>query len=286
MNEKFKKIDNIGLIIRPYSNLLTVVKRLEKVINDRGLSLYIEKEGAKFLGLKDGVPFNELIKKSDILVSLGGDGTLLSACRRVYGLNIPILGIHAGELGFLTDIKENEIKECIDSLVANDFKIDERIMLQVTLHKDGREKSTVAFNDVVFSRAAVSQMAKIEAFVNGKSFNTYHGDGVIVSTPTGSTAYNLSAGGPILYPMAKALILTPICPHSLTQRPLVLTSEFEIKLKSQDETILVVDGQDKYEMSNFDFVEIKVAKEYAKLIHASKRDYFDILKEKLRWGNA
>jgi len=128
-------------------------------------------------------------------------------------------------------------------------------------------------------------MTTIKAYVDGELFNSYYGDGLIVSTPTGSTAYNLSAGGPVVYPLTEALILTPICPHSLTQRPLVLPVDFEVSFESSDDTVIVVDGQDIYNMSDVDFVSVKMAEKGAKLIHSLKRNYFDVLKNKLHWGN-
>jgi len=157
--------------------------------------------------------------------------------------------------------------------------------LEVSLHMGTHIETRVAFNDIVFSRSKISHMSTIKAYVDGTLFNSYYGDGLIVSTPTGSTAYNLSAGGPVVYPLTEALILTPICPHSLTQRSLVLPVDFEITFESSDDTVVVLDGQETYKMNDVECLSVKIAKRGAKLIHSVDRNYFDVLKNKLHWGN-
>jgi NAD+ kinase len=258
---------------------------MENALKKHNISLHVEEKGASFLGKSEGVSFENLAQKCDILISLGGDGTLLSVCRRAYEYEIPVLGIHAGELGFLTDTKLDEMESFLDALARGEYRIDNRMMLEVTLQGSTTSTKTVAFNDMVFSRASISSMAKIDAYIDDTLFNAYYGDGVIVCTPTGSTAYNISAGGPIVYPLTEALILTPICPHSLTQRPLVLPADFTLTLQSKDDTVLVVDGQDTYNMNEWKEVQVRIAPKMARLIHNLERDYFDILREKLRWGD-
>lgn len=280
-----KSIKNIGVIIRPQSDLSEPLKRMENALKKHNISLHVEEKGASFLGKSEGVSFENLAQKCDILISLGGDGTLLSVCRRAYEYEIPVLGIHAGELGFLTDTKLDEMESFLDALARGEYRIDNRMMLEVTLQGSTTSTKTVAFNDMVFSRASISSMAKIDAYIDDTLFNAYYGDGVIVCTPTGSTAYNISAGGPIVYPLTEALILTPICPHSLTQRPLVLPADFTLTLQSKDDTVLVVDGQDTYNMNEWKEVQVRIAPKMARLIHNLERDYFDILREKLRWGD-
>jgi len=278
-------IDNIGVIVRPKSELSSSVTRLENALKTHGISLHVENEGAKYLGRSGGETFDDLAKNCDMLVSLGGDGTLLSVCRRAYEYEIPVLGIHAGQLGFLTDTKLDEMEDFVDALAQGKYRIDGRMMLEVMLQSQGLNVKTVAFNDMVFSRASISSMAKIDAYIDDSLFNAYYGDGVIVCTPTGSTAYNISAGGPIVYPLTEALILTPICPHSLTQRPLVLPGDFTLKLQSMDDTVLVVDGQDTYNMNEWESVQVRIAPKMARLVHNLERNYFDILREKLHWGD-
>jgi NAD+ kinase len=176
-----------------------------------------------------------------------------------------------------------QLPSFIKDLKNNIYKIDNRMMVEgsVNLNK------FVAFNDIVISRKSISSMIKISAKIDGKHFNSYDGDGVIVSTPTGSTAYNLSVGGPIVYPLTEAFIVTPVAPHSLTQRPLVMPADFEIEFKIIDNqgAVVIVDGQDIYEVEQNQSIKIKIASKKAKMIHRVQRNYFEVLNEKLRWGN-
>jgi NAD+ kinase len=280
-----KIVKKVGVILRPNSDLSKSLLRLKNALESHGITLFIEEHGAKYLGQEGGLSFEKLVQECDMLVSMGGDGTLLSVCRRAYEHENPILGIHAGQLGFLTDTKLDEIESFVNALASGEYRIDNRMMLEVLLQGKTSTVKTVAFNDVVFSRASISSMAKIDAYIDNSLFNAYYGDGVIVCTPTGSTAYNISAGGPIVYPLTEALILTPICPHSLTQRPLVLPADFTLTLQSKDETVLVVDGQDTYNMSDWESVQVRIAPKMARLVHNINRNYFDILREKLHWGD-
>jgi NAD+ kinase len=287
-DEKLDKIEFVGLISKPHdSSLKPYYETLKKCLKKHNVELLVDSLSATLFGV-EGVSFEQMCQKSDFLVSLGGDGTLLSLCRRSFAYKKPILGIYAGNLGFLTDIKSSEIEAFVEKIFTKEYRIDTRMLLEVTLHKKSFdiEEKLVAFNDVVFSRAKIAGMTTIRAYIENELFNSYHGDGLIVSTPTGSTAYNISAGGPIVYPLTEALILTPVCPHSLTQRPLVLPVNFEVEFKSEDkDTLIVVDGQDTYEMGDFESIRIKIADSGAKLIHRLDRDYFEVLKDKLHWGN-
>lgn len=285
-NEKISSIKVVGLVSKPDDSSLKIYyEDIKKSLQKHGVKLLVEESCAKIFDLK-GTPFKQMCKESDFLISLGGDGTLISLCRRSFLYKKPILGIYAGNLGFLTDIKSSEIETFIDKIFQQEYRIDTRMLLEVTLHKKSSQEKLVAFNDIVFSRAKISGMTTINAYINDELFNSYYGDGLIVSTPTGSTAYNISAGGPIVYPLTEALILTPVCPHSLTQRPLVLPVNFEVEFKSADkDTLIVVDGQDTYEMGDFESISIKIADRGAKLIHRLDRDYFEVLKDKLHWGN-
>ncbi len=292
-DEKIQSIKCAGLIIRPDSkHLIDEYQKLQQALDKHGVKLLISKKSAKELELKGGVEDDELYKRSDLLISLGGDGTLLSLCRSSFYYQKPILGIHAGKLGFLTDIKTDEIEEFIDKIFNDEYRVDPRMVFEVEFLSKDKSKKVIAVNDVVLSRPSIEGMVNIKAFMSSieadmdnKLLNTYRGDGLIVSTPTGSTAYNLSAGGPIVFPLTEALILTPICPHSLTERPVVLPAEFEVAFMSEDETIIVVDGQDKYNLKFFDKIIIKIAKQRLKMIHRVERNYFDVLKEKLHWGS-
>ena len=284
-NAKLSTINTVGLIGKPDdTSLRPYFEEIQKALSQHKVKLLVEENSAKLLGC-EGFNFEYVCKESDFLISLGGDGTLISLCRKSFAYAKPVLGIHAGKLGFLTEIQTDEISSFIEAIFAGNYRIDTRMMLEVSLHVKGDVKKIVAFNDIVFSRSKISHMTTIKAYVEGTLLNSYYGDGLIVSTPTGSTAYNLSAGGPVVYPLTEALILTPICPHSLTQRSLVLPVDFEISFESSDDTVVVIDGQDTYAMSAVDFVSVKIADKGAQLIHSLDRNYFAVLKNKLHWGN-
>ncbi|MCH9812698.1 MAG: NAD(+)/NADH kinase [Epsilonproteobacteria bacterium] len=290
--EKPRHIHTIGLVIRPRStHLYPHYQRLKDALEQYGATLLVEEDSAKLLGIK-GIPIEEMFEKSDILISIGGDGTLLSLSRKSYHHHKPLLGINAGNLGFLTDINLDELEEFIDKIFKNDYRIDYRMVLEVKLLSPVGDKKLIAFNDIVLSRPTIEGMIKLDAYASSKRavmpkhhLNTYYGDGLIISTPTGSTAYNLSAGGPIIFPLTEALILTPICPHSLTERPIVLPADFEVEFSSEDETIIVVDGQDTYNLKFFSAIQISIAQRGIKMIHRSDRNYFKVLKQKLHWGS-
>ena len=289
----FPTIRTVGLTLRPNStNLAPHVKTLQKALSKHGAEILLDRRGAKTLNVSGGLDKKTFFEKSDILISLGGDGTLLSLARRSYKYNKPILGINAGNLGFLTDVALDEIDSFIDKIFKNEYRIDHRIILEIELTSETGNKNIIAFNDVVLSRPSMEGMVNIDAYVTTKHsgicqkhLNTYRGDGLIIATPTGSTAYSLSAGGPIVFPLTEAIILTPICPHSLTERPVVLPVDFEVEFKSEDAVTIVIDGQDTYYLNLFDSVKIKIAKKAVRMIHRLERNYFDVLKQKLNWGS-
>ena len=281
--ELLKEIKTAGIILRPSSpELKETYNKIKTLFEEESIEILLEENSAKMIGL-EGYSLDELCQKVDFLISVGGDGTLLSVVRKSFKFDKPVLGINLGTLGFLTDISMDQLPNFIKDLKQNIYKIDNRMMVEgsVNLNK------FVAFNDIVISRKSISSMIKISAKIDGKHFNSYDGDGVIVSTPTGSTAYNLSVGGPIVYPLTEAFIVTPVAPHSLTQRPLVMPADFEIEFKIIDNqgAVVIVDGQDIYEVEQNQSIKIKIASKKAKMIHRVQRNYFEVLNEKLRWGN-
>lgn len=283
--EKPKNIKKVGVILRPSSpEIKEQFLQVKKSFEAKGIEVVLDNNSAQMLGLL-GQSFEMVCENSDVLVTLGGDGTLISAVRRSHDYNIPVFGIHAGKLGFLADIDMAELDEFIDKLVVGDYRIDKRAVLRAELiTKEGSIK-LVAFNDIVMTRPSISKMIHLDTFVDNKPFNTYYGDGVIVSTPTGSTAYNLSSGGPVLFPLTQVFALTPISPHSLTQRPVVLPGHFTIEMKTSDASALVVvDGQDMYDFGSGDVIRIRLSSKSAQLIHRNEFNYFEVLKEKLSWG--
>ena len=282
---KKNSIKKVGVILRPSTpELKSSFFELKKIFKSHDIEVYIDSISGGMIDVM-GMEFDLLCKQCDILVTLGGDGTLISAVRRSFEHDIPIFGIYAGNLGFLADVSMDELDKFVTNLASGDYRIDERSVLEATMVKNGQEIKIHAFNDIVFTRPSISNMIHIETLVDNKAFNTYYGDGVIVSTPTGSTAYNLSAGGPVLFPLTKVFTLTPICPHSLTQRPVVLPGEFSIEMKTPDsKALIIVDGQDMHELEDGDSIHIKLSENYARLIHREEFNYFDVLKEKLNWG--
>ncbi len=287
INEKIKKIKRVGLVVRPNTrDLHRYYKQIKDRLDSYKVELILESNSAKLLK-KEGIEFDKMCQISDIIISLGGDGTLISLSRRSFKYHKPILGINIGKLGFLVDIDVKEIESFIDKLFKGEYRIDNRMVLEVIFHqKDGTKKSAIAFNDIVFSRPMVAGMVDLQAFIDGIHFNNYYGDGLIVSTPTGSTAYNLSSGGPVVFPLTEALILTPLCSHSLTQRPLILPADFKIMIKSKDRVLVAIDGQEIFHLEDYKSIECKMADKGVKLIHRIERNYFDVLKEKLKWGDA
>ena len=281
-----KKIKKVGVVLRPSTpELKQSYFKLEKIFNKYGISVALDSISGGMIGVM-GMEFDILCQSSDILVTLGGDGTLISTVRRSFKYDIPVLGVYAGSLGFLADINLDELDSFVEKLVDGNYRLDSRAILQAQFFQDGNEVTMYAFNDIVLTRPSVSNMIHIETLVDSKSFNTYYGDGVIVSTPTGSTAYNLSAGGPVLFPLTSVFALTPICPHSLTQRPVVLPGEFTIEMKTpRDKALVIVDGQDMHELEIGESIHIQLASKCVKLIHREEFNYFDVLKEKLGWGN-
>ncbi|MEO1937334.1 MAG: NAD(+)/NADH kinase [Sulfurimonas sp.] len=280
-----QQIKKVGVILRPSSpGLKSSYYRLEKIFNNYDIEVILESISGGMIGVM-GMEFDNLCQSVDFLVTLGGDGTLISTVRRSFKYDIPVLGIYAGNLGFLADVNLDELDEFVADMIKGNYRIDERAILEAKFQENEHEITLYAFNDIVLTRPSVSNMIHIETLVDSKAFNTYYGDGVIVSTPTGSTAYNLSAGGPVLFPLTDVFALTPICPHSLTQRPVVLPGEFSIEMKSpKDRALIIVDGQDKHELESSQSIHIQLAKKRVKLIHREAFNYFDVLKEKLNWG--
>jgi len=283
-NNKLLEQTNIaGFILKPEAHdIKDIYLEIKQIFEDFGIEVLLEKTAAMQLNISNGKEFDELCHLSDFLVTLGGDGTLISVARRGFKYQKAVMGINLGTLGFLTDIMPNEIAHFLEKFKEKKYRIDHRMMVEATIN----DQEVVAFNDVVISRNTVAGMINLDATINDKLFNKYNGDGLIISTPTGSTAYNLSCNGPVVYPLTDAFIVTPISAHSLTQRPLVLPVEFKISLKNthRETAIVIIDGHDTYDLKPDDIITIKIASSKAKLIHRSERNYFDVLNKKLHWG--
>jgi NAD+ kinase len=259
-------------------------------LRDRRKKVFAEPAAAEVIGAEP-VSRDELVRHVDLIVVLGGDGTLLGIARKVGRRETPILGINLGGLGFLTEASTSEAKQALERVLVGDYETDRRITLEAEVCRgSGRSAEVVqrflALNDVVFNRGALGRMLELEVTAEGERFCDYRADGLIISTPTGSTAYALSAGGPIVYPSLGVLVLAPICPHTLSNRPVVLPDSFEIevRVKSSDhDSTLIIDGQEPAQLGANDYVRIRRGR-YAVVLIRSIHPYFEIWRDKLRWG--
>ena len=261
----------------------------------RGVDVVYERDTAALAGVHAGAQTmsrDELPCDTDLVVVLGGDGTLLAVAARIAktGRDIPILGVNFGSLGFLTEIRIDELTPSLEGVLGCTANFDERAMLAAEVHrKDAWVDSRVVLNDVVFTKAAISRMIELSVSVSGGFVTRVKADGLIVASATGSTAYNLAAGGPIVHPMVDALVLTPIAPHTLTNRPVVIPGGAEVEVRphaggSADDVFVTYDGQSGYTLNEGDVVRVRKSDRVLRLVKASTRGYFEVLREKLKWG--
>ena len=231
----------------------------------------------------------EVGRSADLVVVLGGDGTLIHAQSLLAERPAPILGINMGSLGFMTEVPQGDLIGALELVLAGNARVSERMKLRVHLHRGGRAERSIdeeVLNDVVISKSALSRMAELDTRCSGNYVTTYKADGVIIATPTGSTAYSLAANGPIMYPTMRGVIIAPICPHTLTQRPLVVpdAENIEIVLVNDTEVYLTLDGQKGLPLERGDRVQVKQSHHRVLLVRNPKIDFFGILRAKLRWG--
>lgn len=267
----------------------TVVPQLLKWCADRGIQPVLEKETAALCPeatvAMAGRP--ELPGQSDLLLVLGGDGTLLSMARLVGDLGVPILGVNLGGLGFLTALTLDELFPALEAYLRGELVIEERMLLEARVFRQGeRLGEYAALNDVVITKSAMSRIIDLSVSVDGRHATAYRADGLIISTPTGSTAYNLSTGGPILFPTMDAVVLTPIAPHTLSNRPIVLpgAQRIDVTLRGDQEVMLTMDGQVGVRLRERDVVQIEKAAARIRLLRFRQKDFFSVLRTKLKWG--
>jgi NAD+ kinase len=267
----------------------TLVRSLAEALAGRGVEVLLENNTAALTG-SPGVDDRQLASSCDLLLVLGGDGTILRALHRMRGVAPPIFGINVGSLGFLTGVSGEDWSRAVDSIAAGDFKLSSRTLLRVELERDGRIVETfTGLNDAVVSRGHHSQLIKVEVRIDGEELSVYHADGLIVATPTGSTAYSMSAGGPLLLPDSACLVITPICPHVLTNRSTVVadTSQLELRLVSPGPGVTVnVDGQEIREFGPADLLRVSRAEEKLRLATLPGRTFSGVLREKLKWSGS
>jgi len=264
-----------------------ILKDLLPWLRQKNCETYVDNETAAILNI-EGTPRSQIPSLSEVIIVLGGDGTMLSVARLVGEKGVPILGVNIGGLGFLTAVQKGELHEVITKVLAGECSVEERIMLTACVFRHSEcIAQYIVMNDVVVNKGALARIIDLKTYIDHNYVATFKADGLIVSTPTGSTGYALSAGGPILYPTLNSIILAPICPHTLTNRPIVLPDNvmIEIVLRSLNEDVfLTLDGQVGFSLRQNDTVEVKKSEFKTKLFVPCERDYFQILRAKLKWG--
>jgi NAD+ kinase len=287
-------IKRIGIVLKPNQpDALKTMCELAIWLARRGISLVggpeIERERIE---QQTGCAVEEvnpekLAAGADLILVLGGDGTMIATARQMGDTEVPVLGVNYGGLGYLAEFRIEELYEALESILAGNYRLDKRVMLAVELINEESVTVNRVLNDVVINKSALARIIEIEAFLNQQFVNAFRSDGLIVSTPTGSTAYNLSAGGPIIFPSMEAVVITPICPFTLSNRPIVVPddSSIELRLKTdQEDVTLTLDGQVGLSLKVGDRVVIHKSKTTFNLVQPMNRNYFDVLRDKLRWG--
>lgn len=284
------KSKNIGILTKPkFPEVKTTLLGVVTWLRARNITVLLDTTSAQVLHEQGGIQKTQLAGQADVLLVLGGDGTILSAARLAADRGIPILGVNMGGLGFLTEVRLDHLYASLERVFANDFVLDERLMLETHMHRHGETVARgVVLNDIVISKGTLARMIELQISIQGQFVTNLRGDGLIISTPTGSTAYSLSAGGPIINPAVQALILTPICPHTLTHRPLIVPGnvEIEVTLTSKDDgSMATLDGQVGVALTQGDTALIKTSGHKTKLIRFPESHYYEVLREKLKWGH-
>jgi len=287
--EKRFPVKNIGIFAKiNYPRCRGVAGEVIQWLQNNNLNPLVEKNLAHGLERSDGIDGLLIPPIADMVVALGGDGTLISVARKVGDREVPIMGVNLGSLGFLTEITLDGLFPALESYLRGDSMFSERMMLKVTLTREGEEIcSHEALNDVVINKGAPAKIISLDAFVNGSFLAIFKADGLIVASPTGSTGYSLSATGPIIDPSIDCMLITPICPHTLTNRPLVVAAErvITVTLDSMMENVmLTIDGQVGVNLMYRDVITVRRAEHRTRLVMSSDTDYFEVLRNKLKWG--
>jgi NAD+ kinase len=283
-------VNIIGILTKPkFPDVKHTLKDLVSWLREHHKEVALDRKTASLIGESGTFQKPQIAARADLMLVLGGDGTMLNAARLVEERPIPILGINMGGLGFLTEVSVDQLYPSLERIFAGDYHTEERLMLRARIDRHGEHvaQSTV-LNDVVVSKGT-ARMIEIQISIDGQFVTRLRGDGLIISTPTGSTAYSLSAGGPIIHPSVQAFILTPICPHTLTHRPLVTSSTvgLEVALTGEDEGAMATfDGQVGVAMTQGDTILIHASDHLTRLVRFPDRTYYDVLRRKLKWGDS
>jgi NAD+ kinase len=269
------------------------LRRLAEYLHERGISVFIERETAEQIGRVVDLArwvtcgFNDIGAHADLAIVLGGDGTMLNAARRLARYCVPLVGVNQGRLGFMTDIALGDMLTCMDDLLDGRFTPENRMLLTAEVIRDGKEIATnLALNDVVVDKGAIGRMIEFELFVDGEFIYSVRSDGLIVSTPTGSTAYSMSAGGPIMHPTLNGIALVPLCPHALTNRPIIVnnTADIELRIVNADDPRVHFDGQVTLDLERDDCVRLRRSDYAICFLHPPGYSYFAMLRQKLHWS--
>lgn len=288
-------IRQVGIVVKPHQpDALKTICGVVKWLGEHDIELLggpeidrerIEHETGCSVRVLDE---DELAASVDLMLVLGGDGTMIATARMVGDTEVPVLGVNYGGLGYLAEFRIEELYTALESILEGNYRLDARVMLAVELIRGEQEvTNTRVLNDVVINKSALARIIEIEAYLNRQFVNSFRADGLIISTPTGSTAYNLSAGGPVIYPSMNAVVITPICPFTLSNRPLVVPDDaiIELCLKTQQEDVaLTLDGQVGFPLQVEDRVVIRKSRTTFNLVQPTNRNYFEVLRDKLRWG--
>ena len=280
----------VGVVSKPHrTEFSRSLEEILKWLQRRGCETLVEESVLENFGLSGypGVTRQEMPSRVDAIIVFGGDGTILSVARTIGDNNAPILAVNLGSLGFLTEVTLDELYEALERLLRGEHRIDERRLLDATVKRsDGSSTSYHALNDVVITKGALARIIQLDAYIDEDFMATFLADGLIIATPTGSTAYSLSAGGPIVLPSLACTVVTPICPHTLTNRPLVFPPESEIRiiLTSGEDVMLTVDGQQGVELAEEDEIVCTSSRLRIELIKPHNKSFFDVLREKLKWA--
>ncbi len=289
MPEAFKTVGIIGKYGDP--GVSDTIRQLSLYLQECGLTVLLDAASTDSLPRHEfeTVDRSELGERSDLAIIVGGDGTLLTAARTLAHHDLPLLGINLGRLGFLVDISPDEMSARLDEILAGRYQEERRLLLHTTIFHEGEQVSaSEAFNDVVVHKWEVARMVEVETYIDGRFLTTMRSDGLIVSTPTGSTAYALSGGGPILHPTLNAMVLVPICPHTMSNRPIVIDGDSHIEIVVTDSphshAQVTCDGQINLGLVSGDRICIRKHERAVRLIHPAGHDHFEILRAKLHWG--
>lgn len=283
-------IRTVGIIAKPKKeDICAVVPPLLEWLKSHGVQFYYDRETAECIAAGGPeMPREEIASKVELLLVLGGDGTLLATSRLLGDRNVLILPVNLGGLGFLTSVKLDELYAILEQVLAGDHRVSERIMLHAEVWRDSKVLHRQrALNDAVLNKAALARIADFDLYLDDGYACSYKGDGLIIATPTGSTAYSLAAGGPIVFPVVNAFLITPICPHSLTNRPVVVpdTAKIRVEFRTGEENIyLTLDGQVGFELQLGDQITVRKADSVLRLVRPPRKTYFEILRNKLKWG--